>query len=810
MAHIIETLIEDEMRSSYIDYAMSVIVGRALPDARDGLKPVQRRILYAMRELGLLPNRPFRKSATVVGEVIGKFHPHGDLAVYDALVRMAQDFSLRYPIIEGQGNFGSIDGDPPAAYRYTEVRLHKLAVELMEGLDEDTVDFVPNFDERLIEPTVFPAKIPNLIINGSSGIAVGMATNIPPHNLGEVIDALIILIDNPQIEDDLLIKKVKGPDFPTGGIIVGSKGIFDAYRTGRGKIVLRSKIQIEEKRGKSTRIVVTEIPYQVSKSLIIERIASLVREKKIEGIADLRDESDREGLRIVIELKRGVQEQVIMNQLLKHTPLQVIYGIILLALVDGEPKVLTLKEMLNEYLKHRENVIERRTKYRLKQAEKRAHLLEGFRKALDHIDEIIALIKSSKNSKEAKERLMEKFDFSEEQAQGILDMRLHQLTRLERSKIDEEYEKLIKDIEQYRAILTNRALLLEVIKKELQEIKSKYSDPRRTEIIEEEPVEPDIEDLIPKEDVIVTLTYRGYIKRTPIRSYRQQARGGVGKSGIQVYEDDFPTHVVTSNTHHYLMLFTNKGRAYVLKTYQIPEGGLLSKGRILKNLIYHKSEEHITALIPFEGFSDKMEMIMATRNGIVKKTRLAEFLHCGRRGVQAIRLREGDELIGVELIRGGEELVLAKSSGIAIRFREKEVRVMHRQASGVRGIKLRKGESVVGLVKVVNGKILTLTENGYGKRINPNTIRITRRGGIGIKIQKVTEKTGRLVKVGLVENEDGLIILTKAGTVIRLRANNIKELGRSAQGVKLMKVKEGDKIVDVAIISRAEEEKNEN
>jgi DNA gyrase subunit A len=806
MAHIIDTLIEEEMRSSYIDYAMSVIVGRALPDVKDGLKPVQRRILFAMRELGLLPNRPFRKSATVVGEVIGKFHPHGDMAVYDALVRMAQDFSLRYPLIEGQGNFGSIDGDPPAAYRYTEVRLDKLAVELMEGLNEDTVDFVPNFDGRLLEPTVFPAKIPNLLINGSSGIAVGMATNIPPHNLGEVIDALVLLIDEPDVEDDKLIQRVKGPDFPTGGIIVGSKGIFDAYRTGRGKVLLRSKIQIEDRRGKKA-IVVSEIPYQVSKSLIIEKIAGLVREKKIEGISDLRDESDREGLRIVIELKRGVQEQVILNQLLKHTPLQVIYGIILLALVDGEPKVLTLKEILGEYLKHRENVVERRTKFRLSQAEKRAHILEGFRKALDHIDEIVALIKSSRNSNEAKKKLMEKFDFSEEQAQGILDMRLHQLTRLERSKIDEEYEKLIKDIERFRAILANRNLLLQVIKEELLEIKSKYADPRRTEIIEEEPVEPDIEDLIPKEDVVVTLTFRGYIKRTPVRSYRQQARGGVGKSGIQVYEDDFPTHVVTSNTHCYLMLFTNRGRAYILKTYQIPEGALLSKGRILKNLISLKGDEHITALIPFEKFSDKVDVLLATKRGIIKKTNLAEFLHTGKRGIQAIKLREEDELIGVEFIKGGEELILAKSSGIAIRFKEEDVRRMHRQASGVKGIKLRGDECVVGLVKIANdGKILTITERGYGKRIEPDTIRLTKRGGLGIRIQKVTEKTGKLVKVGRVTEEDGLIILTKSGTVIRLKANNVKELGRDAQGVRLMRVKEGDEIVDVAIISRGGEE----
>ena len=803
MSRIIETLIEEEMRSSYIDYAMSVIVGRALPDARDGLKPVQRRILYAMRDLKLFPDRPFRKCATVVGEVIGKYHPHGDLPIYDALVRMAQDFSFRYPLIEGQGNFGSIDGDPPAAYRYTEARLSKVAVELLNDLDEGTVDFVPNFDGRLKEPVVLPAKFPNLLTNGCSGIAVGMATNIPPHNLGEIADALIYLIDHPDAPVDELLQFVKGPDFPTGGEIIGRSGIVQAYRTGKGKLLVRSKIEFEEKKGRPPSIVIKEIPFQISKSLIIERIAGLVRAKKIEGIADLRDESDREGLRIVIELKKGAQEKVILNRLLKHTPLQVVYGVIMLALVDGEPRILNLKELLQQYVSHREEVVTRRTRYRLEKAEKRAHILEGFLKALDHIDEIIQLIKSSKDPKEARVRLMERFDFTEVQAQAILDMRLHQLTGLERTKIEEEYASLIKDIERYRAILQNRTLLMEVIKEEVQEMKKKFADGRRTEIIEEEPQDIEIEDLIPQEEVVVTLTYEGYIKRTPVRAYRQQGRGGTGKSGITTYETDFPIAVVSSNTHSYLMLFSDRGRVFWLKTYEIPEGGLHAKGRPIFHLISLKKSERILFMIPFDDFLPGRYIFLSTRRGIVKKTDICQFANARKHGVIAVNIGEEDSLIGAVLTGGNDELILAKSSGVAVRFSEKDVRPMGRQARGVKGTRLREGEEVVSLVKVEEGSyLLSLTEKGYGKRFDPGEIRTLKRGGLGVTVQRVNPKTGALVKLGTINGDDDVIILTKKGQVIRLRSDQIKVLGRTAQGVRLMRVKPGDSIIDVAIIRR--------
>ncbi len=803
MSRIIETLIEDEMRSSYIDYAMSVIVGRALPDVRDGLKPVQRRILYAMRELKLFPDRPFRKSATVVGEVIGKYHPHGDLPIYDALVRMAQDFSLRYPLVEGQGNFGSIDGDPPAAYRYTEARLSKIAMELLEDIDEGTVDFVPNFDGRLKEPVVLPGKFPNLLTNGSSGIAVGMATNIPPHNLGEVVDALVYLIDNPDASVDELMQFVQGPDFPTGGEIIGRSGILQAYRTGKGKIIVRSKIEFEEKKGRPRSIVIKEIPYQISKALIIERIANLVKAKKIEGIADLRDESDREGLRVVIELKKGAQERVILNQLLKHTPLQVVYGIIMLALVDGEPKVLNLKDLLSHYIKHREEVVERRTRHRLEKAEKRAHILEGFLKALDHIDEIVQLIKKSKDPKEAKAKLMERFGFTDVQAQAILDMRLQQLTGLERSKIENEYAALIKDIERYRAILQNRTLLLEVIKEELLELKRKFADPRRTAIIEEEPEDIELEDLIPQEDVVVTLTYEGYIKRTPVRAYKQQGRGGTGKSGINTYETDFPIGVVSSNTHSYLMLFSDFGRVFWFKTYEIPEGGLHARGRPIFHLLNLKKGERILFMIPFNDFSPGQFIVLATKKGLVKKTEITQFVNARKHGIIAINLRDDDRLVGAVLTNGENDLIIAKSSGIAIRFSEKDIRPMGRSAMGVIGTRLREGEEVVSLVKVEKGKyLLTITENGYGKRFDPDELRTLRRGGQGVCVQKVNEKTGNLIRLDVTDGDDDVILLTKNSQVIRLKAIDIKVLGRAAQGVRLMKVKPGDVIVDVAIIRK--------
>ncbi len=807
MGRIIETLIEDEMRTSYIDYAMSVIVGRALPDARDGLKPVQRRILYAMRELGLLPNKPFRKSATVVGEVIGKYHPHGDLPVYDALVRMAQDFSLRYPLVEGQGNFGSIDGDPPAAYRYTEARLSKIAVELLEGLDEDTVDFVPNFDGRLKEPVVLPAGFPNLIVNGASGIAVGMATSIPPHNLSEVIDGLVALIDNPQLSDEELFSIIKGPDFPTGAEIIGINGIRNAYATGRGKIKVRSKIHFEEVRGRKA-IVVTEIPYQVSKATIIERIADLVRQKKIDGISDLRDESDREGLRIVIELKRGAQEQVVLNQLLKHSPLQVTYGIILLALVNNEPKLLNLRQLLEVYLGHRVEVVERRTRHRLQKAEARAHILEGFRKALDHIDEIIAIIRASESPATAKTALMERFGFSEAQAQAILDLKLQNLTKLERGKIEEEYARLIRDIERYRAILENRQLLLEVIKEELLEIKEKYSDERRTEIISTDvDLTIDEEDLIPREDVVVTITNSGYVKRTPVRNYRTQGRGGVGRSGINLYEDDFPIFVVKGNTHNYMMFFSDHGRAFAVKTYVLPEGGLHARGRPLRNFIKLRDDERVTAAISFDEFDPGLNVFLATRNGTVKKIGLDTLVNAGRNGIYAIRFPEGsdDVLIGAVLTAGDDHVLLARANGYGVAFHESHVRKMGRNAYGVKGVHPMRDGEVVSLVRLdKEKKVVTITENGYGKKLDPQGIRVTSRGTKGVIIQRLGPKTGKLVRIRPINGSDDILVLTRSGTVIRFKGKDVREMGRYAVGVRMINLKDDDVVVDMTVIERGD------
>jgi len=801
MTPIHETILEDEMRLSYIDYAMSVIIGRALPDVRDGLKPVQRRILFSMRELGLTPQKPFRKSATVVGDVIGKYHPHGDQAVYDALVRMAQDFALRYPLIEGQGNFGSIDGDPPAAYRYTEARLSKIAMEMLESLDEDTVDFVPNFDGRLKEPVVLPSKIPNLLLNGSSGIAVGMATNVPPHNLGEVIDALNALIDNPDITIDEIMNYIKGPDFPTGAIIMGRSGIKEAYETGRGKIIVRARVHIEEKKGGKKNIVVTEIPYQVTKTTIIEKIVQLVRNKKIDGIQDLRDESDRRGIRLVIELKKSADPEIVLNQLYKHTPLQDTFGAYLLVLVDGEPRILNIKELLQEFLKHRENVIRRRTQFRLKKAEERAHILEGFKKALDHIDEIIEIIKASENQKTAKENLIKRFEFTEVQAQAILDMRLGNLTRLDRNKIETEYEELIKQISWYKEILQNRKLLLEEIRKELMEIKKKYGDKRRTEISDEEVREFNIEELIPPEDVIVTATSRGYVKRTLIKNYKKQGRGGVGRSAINTYDDDFPVSILMSNNHDLLLIFTDRGRALAIKTYEIPEGSLQSKGRPLNNIANIGRDERIITAVPLKTFEDSRFVVLATKFGIIKKTKLVNFKNAGRRGIIAINLQEGDRVVDVVTTEGNDQLILAKSSGYAIRFKETELNEYSRYAKGVKGTTLKKGERVVSMVKVEpRKKVLTITENGYGKKFDPEEIRLTRRGAMGVRIQKITPKTGTLKRVGMVDGRDDIILLTKAGSVIRLKSSEISSFSRYAMGVRLMKVKEQDKIVDAEII----------
>ncbi len=805
--NILPTLIEEEIRSSYIDYAMSVIVGRALPDVRDGLKPVQRRVLYAMRELGLLPNRPFRKSATVVGEVIGKYHPHGDGPVYDTLVRMAQDFSLRYPLIDGQGNFGSIDGDPPAAYRYTEARLSKVALEMLTDLDEETVDFVPNFDGRLKEPTVLPSRFPNLLANGSSGIAVGMATNIPPHNVAELVDGIKAVIDNPSISDDELLTYIKGPDFPTGGTIVGISGIREAYKTGRGKVIVRAKYHFEHPKGKNPRIVFTEIPYQVSKATIIERIAKLVKEKKLEGIADLRDESDREGIRIVVEVKRGANEEVVLNRLLKHTPLQDTFGIILLALVDGEPRVLSLKQMIEAYINHRVEVVERRTRYRLKKAEDRAHILEGFKIAIANIDRVVEIIKSSADQNEAKSRLMTEFELSEAQAKAILDMRLGNLTRMDINKIEEEYQKLLKDIERFRAILSSRRLLFEVIKEELDDIKAKFGDKRRTEILSEEPVDISIEDLIPDEPVGITLTYQGYIKRTPLRSYTAQGRGGVGRRGISTYEDDFPWLVTVARNHDNLLLLSNLGRAYLMKVYHISEGSLQAKGKPIKTFLRLRDGEKIIELIPFREFDENKYVFMATSHGIVKKVPLTAFANAGRGGIIAIKLLEDDYVIGSVITGGDDEIIIAKTNGIGVRFHESDVRPMGRASIGVRGAKIEDNARAISLVRVANGdNLLIVTRKGYGKKLKIETIRKVRRGGKGVRFTKVDQKTGELVKVSAINGDDDIILITQKGIVLRLKSETVNFYSRNARGVRLMRVKDDDFVVDAAVIRKTEEE----
>lgn len=800
MRPLFDALIEDEMRSSYIDYAMSVIVGRALPDVRDGLKPVQRRILYAMRELGLLPNKPFRKSATVVGEVIGKFHPHGDSAVYDALVRMAQDFSLRYPLIEGQGNFGSIYGDPPAAYRYTEAKLSKIAVELLENIDEDTIDFVPNFDGRLKEPTVLPSRIPNLLINGSSGIAVGLATNIPPHNLKEVVDALVALIENPELTVEELIEYIPGPDFPTGAIIIGREGIKDAYLTGRGRIVVRAKVHFEESKHK-TKIVITEVPYQVSTNTIIERIVHLVKSKRIQGIQDLRDETDRRGIRIVIELKRGYDPNVVLNNLYHHTPLQTTFGAIMIALVDGEPKTMNLKELLLYYLKHRETVVRRRTQFRLNKAERRAHILEGFKKALSHIDDIIEIIKKSENQQEAKRSLMNAFEFSEIQAQAILDMRLGNLTRLDRDKIEKEYEGLIKEITRLKSILENKALLFEVIKSELLEVKEKYGDERRT-VIEEDSNKPlEVEDLIPKEEVVITLTYLGYVKRTPLKNYRSQNRGGIGRSGINTYEDDYPVGVFTCNSHDILVAISNKGRAFSFKAYEIPEASLKAKGRSIKAVLKLQKDEKIIFMIPIRSFQSDYYLVFMSKHGYVKKTHISAYENSRKNGIIAIKLRNDDEIVDVALTNGKRELLVAKTSGYSVRFDENDVKPTGRDTQGVKAISLQSNECVVSMAVKRPGEVmLAVTEYGYGKRIDPERIRKTKRGAKGVRLIKITGKTGKLVRLRSIGDSDHVILLTKKGTIIRLKAEEIKLLGRNAMGIKVMKVKESDEIIDVDII----------
>jgi DNA gyrase subunit A len=796
--------IGSEMRTSFMDYAMSIIVSRALPDVRDGLKPVHRRILYAMSELGMSPDKPYKKSARIVGEVIGKYHPHGDSAVYETMVRMAQDFSLRYMLVDGHGNFGSIDGDMAAAMRYTEARLSKIAMELLRDINKDTIDFAPNYDGEEQEPVVLPARFPNLLVNGLSGIAVGMATNIPPHNLTEVINGVQQLIENPDIAPLDLMQSIKGPDFPTGGFILGREGIKQAYATGRGSVTMRAKATIEENNNKA-RIIVYELPYQVNKARLIEKIAELVREKKIDGITDLRDESDRNGMRIVIELRRDVNPNVVLNNLYKQTAMQSNFGIIMLALVNGEPKVLNLKEMLYHYLEHQKVVIRRRTEFELKKAEARAHILEGLRIALDHLDEVIALIRASRTTEEARDGLMERFTLSYDQAQAILDMRLQRLTGLERDKIEEEYAELLKKIAEYKAILADEKLVLDIISTELNEIKDKFGDDRRSEITYGgESIED--EDLIPQSDVVITITHTGYIKRLPVSTYRSQKRGGKGVIGMDTKDNDFVEHLFVTNTHHYLMFFTNKGKAYRLKAYEIPDLSRTARGTPIINLIQIEQGETINAVIPVENFEDDKYLFFATKKGIVKKTPLEDYSNIRKGGLIALSLREDDDLISVRLTDGHQSIIMGTKEGISIQFPEEEVRPMGRAATGVKGIDLSDDDAVIDMDVVhPDNSVLIVTSKGFGKRTPISEYRLQSRGGKGIKTLNVTPKNGTVVGLKIVNDDEDLMIITAMGTVIRTSMSGISLMGRNTQGVKLINIKEEDEVSTLARVDKSEE-----
>ncbi len=788
------------MKVSYLDYAMSVIIGRALPEVRDGLKPVQRRILYAMFREGLLPGRKYSKSAGVVGEVLKKYHPHGDTAVYDAMVRLAQDFNMRYMLVDGQGNFGSIDGDRAAAYRYTEARLARISEELLADIDKETVDFIPNFDETTEEPKVLPSKIPNLIINGAAGIAVGMATNIPPHNLGEVIDGLVMLLEDPAVSVEKLMTAIKGPDFPTGGIIHGTAGIREAYATGRGLIKIRARARIEREHRGGESIIISQIPYQVNKARLIEKIAELVREKHIEGISDIRDESDRDGIRVVIELKRGEMAEVMLNNLYKHTQMEMTFGIIMLALVNGQPHVLKLKEVLTYFLQHRREVILRRTRFELRKAEERAHILEGLKIALDHLDEIIALIRASKNPEEARQGLISGYALTEVQAQAILDMKLQRLTGLEREKIVSEYKETLKEIERLKAILGSDALVAKIIRDELIEIKKKYADDRRTEITEETK-EITIEDLITEEEMVITLSHGGYIKRNPLSAYRSQRRGGKGLIGMETKEEDFVEQLFIGSTHDYMLFFSNLGRLYWLKTYQIPEAGRAAKGKALINLLQLAEGERISTALPVREFKEGY-LVMFTKNGTVKKTALSAYSNPRGKGIIAISLDDGDELIAVRKTTGKNDLVIGTRNGLSIKFNEEDVRDMGRSARGVRGIRLVEGDEVVA-AEVAEEKtcILTVAENGFGKRTKIDDYPLQGRGGKGVISIKLTEKGGKVVGLLQVRDEDEVVMITSAGKLIRTTAGNISIHGRNTQGVKLMETAEEDKIVSIAKVA---------
>jgi len=792
--------IEEEMKGSYLDYAMSVIIGRALPEVRDGLKPVQRRILYAMFREGLLPGRKYSKSAGVVGEVLKKYHPHGDTAVYDALVRLAQDFNMRYPLVDGQGNFGSVDGDPAAAYRYTEARLAAIAEELLADIDKNTVDFIPNFDETTEEPIVLPSRVPNLIVNGSSGIAVGMATNVPPHNLGEIIDGLVQLVDNPDATLKDLMSHIKGPDFPTGGIIHGVDGIIQAYNEGKGLIKVRAKARIEREHRGGENIIITELPYQVNKARLIEKMAELVREKTIEGISELRDESDRDGIRVVLELKRGEMAQVILNNLYKHTQMETTFGIIMLALVNGQPRILSLRRLLSHFLQHRRDVVLRRTRFELRKAEERAHILEGLKIALDHLDAIIALIRSSKTPEEARTGLMRDFPLTEIQAQAILDMKLQRLTGLEREKIIREYADTLKEIARLKEILENEALVSQIVKDELLEIRNRYIDERKTEITSETK-EITMEDLITDEEMVITLSHQGYIKRNPLSAYRSQRRGGKGLIGMETKEEDFVNELFIGATHDYMLFFSNLGRLYWLKIYQIPEAGRAAKGKALVNLLALSEGERITTALPVRNFKEG-SLVTFTKKGTVKKTALEEYSNPRGKGIIAVTLEEGDELISVRKTDGKSDLIIGTKKGLSIRFNEEDVRDMGRTAKGVRGIRLRKGDEVVS-AEVAGEKtaILTVTEKGLGKRSKIEEYPVQSRGGKGVISIKIIDRGGKAVGLMQVRDEDEVVMITSSGKLIRTLAGNISLHGRNTQGVKLMDVEGDDKIVSIGKVA---------
>ncbi len=806
---IVPVDIDNEMRVAYLDYSMSVIVSRALPDVRDGLKPVHRRILYALHELGMTPNKSHKKSARIVGEVLGKYHPHGDSAVYDTMVRMAQQFSYRYPLVDGHGNFGSIDGDSAAAMRYTEARMSKITTELLSDINKDTVDFIPNFDESLKEPSVLPSRLPSLLLNGTSGIAVGMATSIPPHNLGEVIDAVNALIDEPEMDLVDLMKIITGPDFPTGGLIMGRNSIYKAYKTGRSKLTVRARTTIEDSDTGRPKIIVDEIPYQVNKAKLIEKIADLVRDDKITGIIDLRDESDRNGMRIMIELKKGEVPEIILNQLFKYTRLQTTFSVIMLALVDGMPKVLNLKEMLSYYIEHQKDVVTRRTRYDLNKAEKRAHLLEGYKIALANIDQIVELIKNAPDVDTAREGLMSNYSLSEEQANAILRMRLQSLTGLEREKIEAEYQDLLKKIAYLRSILENEEKLLSIIKEEIKELREKYNDERRTGI-RDQAVDLDIEDLIAEEQMVITLTHQGYIKRMHLDTYRSQRRGGKGIIGLNTKDEDFVEDIFITSTHHHFLFFTNKGKVYRLKVFEIPEAGRQARGTAIVNLLELESGERVNTVIPIREFDDKRYLIMVTKNGLVKKTPLIEY-ESYYTGLIGINLRDGDELINVKYTDGEQNIIVATHQGKAIHFAEKDVRTTGRVSIGVKGINLNKDDYVIGMgVDSEGDDLLIITENGYGKRTSLEEYRVQSRGGKGLITANITEKNGNPAGVKVVNDEHELIIITSEGIIIRTEVNQISQTGRNTQGVKVIRIDQGDKVVSLAKLTPEVEEEELN